>query len=579
MPRTYEAKAVTVEAEGLPSAILQITYLNIPHGARWGVARILFPAELGLDSLPTEGVACTIKIEGDVLLSGHVVTAPSTIADGEDEIAVDVADLRWEMTRVKVGMGGVGPLVEDFGGFPLVGYRVHFNPSGVGNRSKEVDQDGDGDTYTFEALATSEKWTLKQMLQFIVFWYYPDLVVDVDALSDAWDSVENDVNLYLLSMPAALSELAKRAGESWTLRYDGADVIYQPMGAAPTETVTLNLPDAGDDEPARSSSAYSALEATVVTSIIDSVDRVEIQSANILHETLYSNHGDDPLLISPTDEPPPPGYARMFRVDVTKYEAWKLGKNLPEGTRPKPWARQNVTRVTSANEFLDAEDADLLARWGRPMLPEDCCWVNFDQNETKYKLLSGISILFDEGVILIHNHVETSGGSFDFVEGAQPTMYLWITLTTQLELPFIYRPDAEDHHIDAQHEIVLPILRTDITPMTRFKSLMPDYSSSDLTQTVEFALLETEYYFQVTDDFKLVHDAYLAARGDKERIVHARLLDIPVIPLGARLQISPAHADLSGNEIVVDVSYDFANGDHVELMATNNLARLFLGDL
>jgi hypothetical protein len=115
--------------------------------------------------------------------------------------------------------------------------------------------------------------------------------------------------------------------------------------------------------------------------------------------------------------------------------------------------------------------------------------------------------------------------------------------------------------------------------MTRFKSLMPDYSSSDLTQTVEFALLETEYYFQVTDDFKLVHDAYLAARGDKERIVHARLLDIPVIPLGARLQISPAHADLSGNEIVVDVSYDFANGDHVELMATNNLARLFLGDL
>jgi hypothetical protein len=61
--------------------------------------------------------------------------------------------------------------------------------------------------------------------------------------------------------------------------------------------------------------------------------------------------------------------------------------------------------------------------------------------------------------------------------------------------------------------------------------------------------------------------------------VHARLLDIPIIPLGARLQVSPADAELSGNEVIVDVTYDFENGDHVMLTATNNLARLFLGDL
>lgn len=570
---------MTVTGTGFPSSIVKITYLNIPHGARWGTARLAFPSELGLDNVPTKGTACTIAIEGDTLLSGHVVTVPSQISPSDDAIFVDVADWRWEMTRVKVGMRGIGPLVTDFGGFPIVGYRIHFNPTGIGNRSFEVDPDGDGNTFTFEALATSQKWTLKQMLRFVVYWYYPTLQVNYDALSTAWNSIENDVNLYLLPVPLALSELAKRAGESWALTYDDNDLVYAPVGGAPAAEVTINLPAAGARADASDSTEYSALELDVTPSIVDSVDRVEIHSANILHETLYSNHGANPLLISPTDEPPPPGYARKFRVDVTQYETWKLGKNLAEGSTPKPWARQNVTRVTRDNLFLAAQSSNLLSRWGRPMLPEDCCWVNFDQNETKYKLLSGITILFDEGVILIHNHVETSGGTFDFIEGAQPTMYLWITLTTVLELPFSYRPDAADHHIDASHEIALPILRTDITPMTRYKSLMPDYSSADLTHTTEFATTDTEYYFQVSDDFKLVHDAYLAARHDPENLIHAQLLDIPLIALGSRVRVNPADADLTGNEIVVDLTYDLENGDHVLLTATNNLARLFLGDL
>lgn len=581
MPLTFQAKTVTVE--GLPDSHaldpLKLISVNIPHGQRWGLAGVMFPSSYALSQPSLNGSACTIKLDGTTLLRGHVVRTPNTADGNVDEVRIDIADLRWEMSRRKIGQKGIGPLVDVFGGFPHVGYRVHFNPGGVGNRSKNFDPDGD-QTYTFETKQDSALWSLKQMLHFIAFWYYPDLHIDDASLNANWDNTESDLNLYTATVPQALFELAKRAGQSWALRYDSDTTYFQPVGGGTIPgTLTVNLPEADGDSKAQQATVYSAVDFDIDVSITDSCDTIEVHSGPIAHETLYSNHGDNPLLMSPTDVSPPSGYARIFFADVTKYEDWKLGLNLPSGSKPKKWLRQNVTRVNDQRAFIAQGSSDLLTRYGRPMLPEDCCWVNFDGNETKYKLLSGISILFDDGIILIHNHVETSQGSIDFVEGASPDMYLWITLTTELELPYVYINTPSAYHIDATHPITVPIVRSDIRPMTRYKSLMPDYSSTDLTATVEFAADDTEYYFQVDTDLQKVQQVNLSARGKKEVTARIQLLDIPMVTLGSKLAISPADAGLTGDEVVVEIDYDLENGDHVLVTATNHLGRVFLEEL
>jgi hypothetical protein len=580
MANTFPTTQVTVE--GLPgSPTVDLYELNITHGARWGEAIVGLPEAYAFEHRNLRGAAVTIKLGGTIVMRGHVVRDPSIVAEEDDTQVLSIADQRWEMSRVKIGQHGVGSLVEGFGGFSGVGLRIHFNPKGYGNRSEEPDGD---EVYSFSTTATAQRWTLRQMLHFILFHYYPNLVVDDEELGSAWDTPESDVYLYLRTLPEALTLLARHAGESWALRYNGEAIEYQPVGANPPGEVTVNLPEAQSGERASAATAYSALHIEVTSSIVDNADRIEVHSAGIRMETMHSNYSGDleikPLLISPI-EPTPKGYARMFIVDVTAYETWKLGKNLPEGSKPKRWMRQNLSRVSPQDgSYLNAEDPLLKTHYGRPILPEECCWINLDGGLEKYRLLSGITIRYDQGIILIHQNIRTAQGSASFVDGAEPEMRIWITLTTELELPVIYLNTPATHHIDADHRITVPIFRSEIIPQQRYKSLLPDLrEESSVSDWVERATEAIEVYVDITDDFQAVYTAYAAGRLPKENMVVATLLDVPAMTIGSRLRVSPQNADLTGTEIITEIHYNVRAGAFATVYATNNFARLLVDDV
>jgi hypothetical protein len=114
--------------------------------------------------------------------------------------------------------------------------------------------------------------------------------------------------------------------------------------------------------------------------------------------------------------------------------------------------------------------------------------------------------------------------------------------------------------------------------------LAMDYGGRPFTwQTVEPDLDEETgqpvLYVDIRERMKKVHDAYLAARGQPEVTLRAKLLDIPLIALGSKLLLAPAEPYLTGKEIVTGLTYNLDDGDHVTVSASNAMARVIAGEL
>lgn len=589
MRYTRTAKPVLIYGLGdVPTSFdpAKLTRLDMGHGRAWGIAELFFPKARAFDHELARGDACRLATADGTFFKGHVLDVRNAVVDGDDVSALTVYDIRWDMARTLVGQYGIGNLWTPGGGFAGVGLDIRFNPNGAGNRAHTKSDT----SYLFDTTTVAESWTLKDMLEFILVWYYPAMNVPT-AWPDRMLVEEPDVNVQGVPVPEAISTIVERAGLSWAPVYDEDEITLAFVGdPASAGEVTIDLPAADLRAPASDASDYSALDLRHEVSIRDAVDIVEVRSARRLVETTYTSHptyyGKAPLL--KRMETPPPGYAAGWYVDVTRYADYNLGKSLPAGSRPKPLSRQLITRIKDdATGYHEAGDLALLAGRGHVVLPEDTCFVMVDNNDRE-QLLSGLTIRLDDALILLDYDMKTTAASYTWDLHSTPPIELFITLVTEIEIPFCYLTAPTTYHVDESHPIRTVIERNDIVPLMRWNAdhnlLALDYGGSPFAwETVEPDLDpdtgEPVLYVDIKERMKKVHDAYLAARGQPEVTIRARLLDIPVIPLGAKLLVSPAEPYLTGNEIVTGVTYNFDAGDHVTVSASNAMARVMAGEL
>lgn len=588
MANTRAAKEVLVYGLGdVPASFdpAKLTRLDIGHGSAWGLAEVFFPKAKAFEHEKASGDACRITVAGATLLIGNVLDVRNGVSAGQDGCYLTVYDVRWSMSRVKVGQYGIGPLWSPGGGFAGVGFNIVFNPRGTFNRQPESEDD----VYAFCTTTAAVGWRLADMLGFVVHHYWPDLV-----LPEEWPPellvVEPDVNVKLVGVAEAISTIVSRAGLSWAPVYEGETVSLGLVGASnEARTVTLNLPGL---EAAKASDAtdYSILDLEHTTSIRDAVDIVEVRSGPRVVESTYTSKtvDGDPAPLLTRMATPPPGYAAGWTVDVTKYAENHLGKNYEAGSRPKPWKRALCTRVKDdATGYIDAGAAELLAGAGTRVLPEEVCFVQVDNNDRE-QVTSGLTLRLDDAVLLLDYQMTTTAGSYTWTPGTNPVIEIWITLATVLEIPWVYQTTPSAYHVDASHPIRVVIERNDITPECRYRAdhneLGTDYGGRPFTWTTLEPDLDgttnlPKLYVDIRARLQAIHDAYKAARGLAEVTLSALLLDIPIIPLGAKALIGPAQPFLTGKEIVVGVSYEFTNGDHVRVTATNSMARALAGEL
>lgn len=579
MSRTLIGKDITIsgitDSESDPAVL---TRYDSHYGAAWGMAAVQYPAKYVQDISSILGVQVRISIEDETLLIGRVVKCPSRLDAGAETVQLQIADIRWDMARRRVGEHGVGELSETYGGFAGVGLHVCFNAGGRGNRSALPNEEG---VYTFSTAPDAARWTRAQMLVFILAWYYPDMAVEEESLTGPWEEEEDNVQLYNQTIPAALSELSARAGESWAPAYEGENILYARLMATPTTAATFNLPATTGSATTASADENSVVDLDIENSILDSIDVLQVHTNNVWIEHTYENFGDAPLLVEESEDIRTHGYGRQFTVDVTQYEAHLLGAKLPAGSRPKRWVRQNGTRILESGDgYLAANDPRLLIQYGTAAMPEYCCWVNIDGTEVYERIQSGLLVIPDEARILLANTcslIKADGSTYDVDCGIIERIR--ITVTTELEVPYVSYTSPTGYHIDADHPVKEIIQRSDIQPIQRYKSYLPDLTSANPNATQLLDPTEAAWYFDPRTWADAVHNAYLPTRNRQEVTLRIRLLHMPVIALGAKVEITPAEVGLTGTEMVIGVSYDAANGQHVTVTATNNLARLIAGDL
>lgn len=586
MALTYGATAIQITGpSGIPTTEpAEIVALDVSHGENWGVAMIRYPSVRAAGA-SVRGQAVNITVSGTPVFSGHVVRDHGNIGEGADDLLVTVNDVRWDMARQKTGQYGVGDLHPTLGGFATVGYRLHFNPAGQGNRTVDPDEDG---FYGFTTGADAVAWTRRQILEFLLHWYYPAMTAPED-LPATWAEVEPDFRTYLQPLPAALTALALRAGCSWAPRYAAGDngavsVSFHAISSTPTSTVTLDLPAAGTAL-AADSSASSIVDLNLERSIVDAVDIVEVHTANTVVECVYSNHGTSPLLVGPIIQRPPPGFACFFTVDVANYGQWGIGRALAAGSLAKRWLRTLATRVAADGSAYLSDQATLKAGHGVPLRPEECCWIGFEiEGQVLWsRVLRGVTILHDQGTILLEEVIATTDNPEWNLLAMAPAdleaLKFAITLATYTETNYLYRTGTPSTwHIDAAHPIVHAVPRSDFQPLERYTAWVPTIGSTDPAAITVLQPSAKALYIDIEPELALVHNAIHALRSTRETTGRVQLLGLPAVQIGDKVEIGPADCDLTGREIVAGIKYDL-DADQINLTFTSNLARLVTNDL
>lgn len=594
MAYTRTAKKVDLYGLGdVPTSFdpAKLTRLDLGHGTAWGVAELFFPKAKAFDHEKARGDACKITLDDATLMIGNVLDVRNGVMEGEDGSWLTIYDIRWNMNRTKVGQYGIGNLWDPGGGFASVGFNIVFNPKGIFNRQpeKEEDKETNGE-YLFCTTTAAVGWRLSDMITFIAFWYWPDL-----NLPKTWPAVLNvvepDVNVNLVGVAEAITTIVNRAGLSWSPRYEEDKAFLNLVGlTTETREVTFDLPEADEVATASDATDYSLVDLEHTVSIRDAVDVVEVRSAPRLIETTYTSktiEGEPAPLLVRMDTPPP-GYAAGWTVDVTKYAENKLGKSYEAGSLPKRWARELCTRIKDdATGYLAAADAALLAGRGTRVLPEEVCFVQID-NQDREQLTSGLTLKLDEGLLLLDYRMSTTAGSYEWNIGSTPAIEIWITLATEIEIPWVIQTEPAEYHVDETHPIRVVIQRNDIRPECRWRAdhnlLSTNYGGRPFTwETLEPDLDEEtqlpKLYVDIRPRLQAIHDAYVSSRRLPEVTLSLRLLDIPLIELGAKALVEPAQPYLTGREIVLGVQYDFTQGDHVRVLASNSMARAMAGEL
>lgn len=598
MALVWNTKPVTVtglEAAGDEFATAELVEISHPYGDQWGTCLLNFPRARAQSATALRGVGIVVKYDGRVVFAGHIVELPRSVGGNDDGISATAADLRWLLSKRKVGQYGTGEIETD-GGWQIVGYRPHFNPAGRRNRGTEKTTTGEGDaaveSYVFSDAADAAAWTAADILEFLIRFYAPTVTLDLDTLPDAWDAEIPDFFPYGKSIPAVITELASQVGCSWSLRYVRAEgepettTQFVAIALGATETSTVTLPEHGDGTKASSATAWAARTVTVMDRITDSVDRIEVHAARTRIDMTFSTETDAQCVkCLKYFAPALPGFCAAYRLDLTAPDlsAAIIACNLPSGARPVRWHRQLATLTTATDDdYETAESASLKAGIGNPVMAEQCVWLQYDEADPQL-VRAGIRIDPVSMILYIEDTVQfVDGGELEDLEPGDH-FGVWISAAVEWTHNTIARtptPNRKDLLLSSGSLTTDIVVRSDIIPQYRYRLVLPDkaHTADAPNERTSFAKDAIEGYNIQTDTLTAMYEALQAARR-REVTVVAELLDIPEIIPGAKLAIAPADLDLTGDEIVTHYSASFRETSRVTLYATNNIARLTTGDL
>ncbi len=587
MAATWKGKAVDVFGlAGIPSGFgnAELVGMDVGLGDQWATALLTFPESLPHSAAAVAGDWVRIEIGGETLILGHVISTPSIVDAMTQHVDAVVADLRWRLSTVRVGQSLIGPL--SGGGWPDVGAEIHFNPGGFPNRHATLRDQAGGNAYNFQR-GSRTFWTLRDALEFVVYWYCAAFTFSAGGLPAAFDDAAMDLNLYLVPGPAAITEICRRAGYVWAPTYSGTATVLTVIGPGGAGSYTINLPvpDQGNNpDRAKNADEWSALSVKTTPTIVDSVDAVEVHGGPTIVETTHTTAnvpGGNSLLVV-TGRTGDPDHVAEISVDVREYAANFLGSDLVFGSGPKRWLRELVSKIRGdLTTYWPPLDLEVESNLGETVLARDCLWFlasDAEPGTDPTRIVGGFRIDFDQARIYLTERLRKANGkSFSGTKADWLAGQWWFTVATEIEIRRLATMTPSVFHVSAGEPLRVALYRSELRARQWYYSRLPVLSKD--SDFIEAATGGVEYYIDPLTDLENLRNRYLAARQWEENTVVVRTLDLPVVDLGVRLLIQPAAVDLIGNEIVVRVTYDVAAGDHTTIVATNNLVRGFMGDI
>jgi len=527
-------------------------------GAAIGTAVVGYPGHYAKDAQPDMGDTATLYVGGRVAFRGVVGDAPMDIAENVDEVELRLFDDKWQMQANTIGQLGIGTEGSPAGswGWPCVGFEVVFNKDGKPNKHYT--------DLTFLTGAAGDWWTLKDILEFVFTHYIASsaATLDTNELSSAYDRIPSHLSLVGMDGLAAVDAVVQLAGESWGLTPGGSASRFVPVvpGSGTQRTVRLFAPKAG--RKATEANFYFARECTGGTSIRRVRDAFQALSAPIVKEHTYSNKGADPLL-TPVNLKDKEYHAR-WRVDRTKYEEHSLGYDLAAGCDPKPWLPHLVTRLAQAGDaYLTKADIDTdPGKANSPRLPKPLVWVSLDGTEAKARLCTGgIRIDTEHCTLDLKPQLDLMPDTGDTPEQIDitginivTTLGIWFTVCTVLEIP-----DSEESATGSQflpRTFYQVIHKPDLVPERRQDVWLPDLAGNN-NAVSKVAVGASEKYIDISDKLEDAVEAAMAASPRIETPVVATFPFVPPFNIGDRLDIGGRNIRTTGNEVVIEISYQF----------------------
>lgn len=582
MPAVWLQQGVTVVG-GPPDAPetwsdVELLGWNLEPGAAPGACRLRFPRARGLTGLPSLGQEVRVILGSNVMWRGRAVRAPGAVTAMGDGQELVIRDPRWAMERRRIGMLGVGDLLESqaVGGFAQQGHLPVFNPSGLGNRTADpvVTDPVLGDVHGFSS-ADGAQWTLRDLLAWALYWYGGTLLAcNVAALPAAWDAPAASWGPAGMGLSRAVTQLAAWAGEAWGPRFANDATWYQPVRRTPDVNVILDLPGAtaGADTGSVTWASVRAVQGDV--SIEDSVDQVQALANRQVMETSYCTDAAYEVATLVRFNPAQAEYVGGVRPDVTAYAAHGLGFDLPAGSRPKRWRRELVTQWNAGRTDYLATGTDSVA--ARRALPEDAVWV--DAGEGYVRVTGGFVILPDRAEVLFGTELRAVDGTTipiaDFSEFED--LEVLLTAATELEdgaTAWSPAPVTAPHAQDLTG--VALVVRTDLATERRWKADLPDPAGPPNAWVRMADGGAPVTYRSILPLLVATANQYAEVRTPRQVELEVELWEWdPGLTLGVGVAApgSGLEAMLTGDEVVVGMRFDARSGDFPSLRVTNMLA-------
>jgi hypothetical protein len=548
-------------------------------GAAVGNATVGYPANVADNPDATMGTPARIEIGNDVVFRGIVLHGPVEVNDNEDMLQLLLMDDKYLLTNKPIGspfVGNVPDVETGTYGFTDVGFEVVFNADGK--------PDKDPAKIMFKLGPTAVFWTLRDVMKFIFQYYVSASVATLDAEKElarpSYDVIPSHLNLVGQTQLQAIETVAKMAGESWTLipGKDASAFHSVVSGVGTVRTVSLFRPfnRAG----AESATEAHAQKVSIGASIENCYDLHYCVSKNAVVEMLHTNIGSEPLLLSVSTSADKE-WPRYFKVDVSKYETYGLGRNRTANATPRPWLKRLVTRLNAARTaYITAAQivsAPALASNESAQIP---IWFALDGNINNVVLLKGGYRIHAENGTIDVGQVDADGSTcVQPVSGAKiaiadedwANVGIWMTVATDTGLPEIAVSALTPYLADSRYQV---IQKPDIIPEARHNSLLPDLTSSDPNARTQIAVSAEEAYIDVGDKLQSAADFAAALCPQIETPLDITLPFFPVWQIGDRIAIEGRNLGATGNEVIDAITFDVYECFETRIHATNIMSAI-----